>query len=73
MLVLGAIRLAERIINALDEKHLDDLDIGRELQQLRDLAIIADDLRNGRNGNGKKDIAHSLELVGRKSGNKSKQ
>lgn len=40
MLVLGAIRLAERIINALDDRHADDISIEAEIEKLGDLADI---------------------------------
>jgi hypothetical protein len=40
MLVLGAIRLAERIINALDGRRIEEIDIEREIEQLRALANI---------------------------------
>lgn len=48
MLVLGAIRLAERIIGALDSRHVDDIDIEQEVKKLRSLAQIGKDL----NGDG---------------------
>lgn len=40
MLVLGAIRTAERIINALDSKSLDDIDTEGEITKLRRLAAV---------------------------------
>ena len=40
MLVLGAIRLAERIINTLDDRHADDISIEAEIEKLRELAQI---------------------------------
>ena len=40
MLVLGAIRLAERIINALDDRHADDINIEAEIEKLRELAHL---------------------------------
>ena len=40
MLVLGAIRLAERIINALDSRHVDDVNIETEIEKLRELAHL---------------------------------
>ena len=40
MLVLGAIRLAERIINALDSRNIDDIRIEREIERLRSVAKI---------------------------------
>ena len=38
---LGAIRLAERVINALDRKDIGRLDMGREVARLRELAKIS--------------------------------
>lgn len=40
ILALGAIRAAERIINALDDKSLDDIDTDREIAKLRELAAL---------------------------------
>jgi hypothetical protein len=40
MLVLGAIRLAERIINSLDNHHIEDIDLDREIDRLSELARI---------------------------------
>lgn len=45
LLVMGAIRLAERIINALDEREIDDLDISREVEKLRTIAQLGTELR----------------------------
>jgi hypothetical protein len=44
-LVLAAIRLAERIINALDKRDLDAVDTEREVEKLRRLAQLGDELR----------------------------
>src|SRR5687768_4884697 len=44
-LVLAAIRLAERIINALDRGEIDCVDIEAEVQKLRTLADLGRDLR----------------------------
>jgi hypothetical protein len=44
LLVLGAIRLAERIINALDDRNIDDIDIETEVKKLDDLARIGREL-----------------------------
>jgi hypothetical protein len=44
-LVLAAIRLAERIINALDKRELDAVDTEREVEKLRLLAQLGDELR----------------------------
>ena len=40
MLVLGAIRFAERIINALDGRDIEAVDIEREVERLRQLAAL---------------------------------
>ena len=40
LLVLGAIRLAERIINALDTRSIDEIDLEAEFEKLKDLADI---------------------------------
>jgi hypothetical protein len=45
MLVLGAIRAAERIINALDSKSLDDIDTDHEVTRLRRLAALGSEIR----------------------------
>jgi hypothetical protein len=45
MLVLGAIRAAERIINALDSKSLDEIDTEREVTRLRELAALGAEIR----------------------------
>ena len=38
MLVLGAIRLAERIINALDDRQIEEIHMDKEIERLRALA-----------------------------------
>ena len=38
---LGAIRLAERVINALDSKEIGQLDMNREITRLREIAKIS--------------------------------
>lgn len=50
MLVLGAIRSAERIINALDTKQLDDLDIEHEIELLRNLGDLGNQVKHGKYG-----------------------
>lgn len=45
VLVIGAIRVAERIINALDSRRIDDLDIEKEIEGLRQLAKLGSNLR----------------------------
>lgn len=44
ILVLGAIRLAERIINALDSRRIEDIDIEREVEKLRALVQLGSEL-----------------------------
>ena len=41
IVALGAIRLAERVINALDSREIAQLDMPREVGRLRDLARLA--------------------------------
>lgn len=45
MLVLGAIRVAERIIKALDAKEIEHIDVKSEVDGLRRLAKLSDQLR----------------------------
>jgi hypothetical protein len=47
-LVLAAIRLAERIINALDRREIDRVDTEREIEKLRLLAELGNELRGQR-------------------------
>ena len=47
LLALGAIHAAERIINALDAKCLDDLDVEQEIEALKRLAAVGHRVRNG--------------------------
>ena len=47
MLVLGAIRLAERIINSLDNRQIEEIDIEREVEKLRTLRQLSLELNNG--------------------------
>lgn len=47
MLVLGAIRLAERIINCLDNHSIEDLDLSDEIERLRQLAQIGNAIGDG--------------------------
>jgi hypothetical protein len=51
-LVLAAIRLAERIINALDKREIDAIDTEREVERLRMLAQLGDELRQRVDGSG---------------------
>lgn len=51
-LVLAAIRLAERIINALDKREIDAVDTEREIERLRMLAQLGDELRQRAPSNG---------------------
>ncbi|MDI6827623.1 MAG: hypothetical protein QME62_03955 [Armatimonadota bacterium] len=46
MLVLGAIRLAERIINALDDRRIDEIDIDKEIGRLKELAVLGSEIVN---------------------------
>jgi len=48
MLVLGAIRVAERIIQALDNRNIDHINVEEEIENLRKLAGIEDTIRNGK-------------------------
>ena len=41
IVALGAIRLAERVINALDSKDIGQIDMAREITRLRDLAKLS--------------------------------
>jgi hypothetical protein len=41
IVALGSIRLAERVINALDSKDIAQIDMGREIARLRELAKIS--------------------------------
>lgn len=45
MLVLGAIRVAERIIQALDSRSIDHIDVEAEVENLRKLAAVGDQVR----------------------------
>lgn len=47
MLVLGAIRAAERIIQALDSRRIDQIDVEAEIEQLKRLADLGDLIRSG--------------------------
>ena len=47
MLVLGAIRAAERIVRALDNRNIDDIDVEREVEELSKLAEIGARVRSG--------------------------
>ena len=47
MLVLGAIRVAERIVQALDSRQIDNIDVEHEIKELRKLAEIGARLRKG--------------------------
>jgi hypothetical protein len=48
LLVVGAIRVAERIINALDNREIEDLNIEHEVENLRTVARLGDELRKTR-------------------------
>jgi hypothetical protein len=47
MLVMGAIRAAERIIEALDNHSIEGIDVDAEIDRLRKLAIIGEEVKNG--------------------------
>ena len=49
-LVLAAIRLAERIVNALDRNDVERVDIASEMSRLRRIAELGRDLRSEPNG-----------------------
>ena len=44
ILVFGAIRLAERIINALDDRQIEEIDIECEIEKLRKLTQLGSEL-----------------------------
>ena len=46
LLVLGAIRVAERIIQALDSRAIDQVNVEEEIEKLRKLAAVGEDLGN---------------------------
>ena len=50
MLVLGAVRAAERIIEALDNYRIEAIDVGAEVCRLRELARIGDQVKSGECG-----------------------
>jgi hypothetical protein len=47
VLVLGAIRVAERIIQALDSREIDHIDVKTEIERLRKLAELGEKIKNG--------------------------
>lgn len=57
MLVLGAIRLAERVIRALDCRHIEELDLEAEIEKLSKLAEVG--RTNGQNSELDSVPAHS--------------
>jgi len=46
LLVLGAIRVAERIIQSLDNRSIDQVNVEQEVEKLRKLAALGEQLRN---------------------------
>jgi hypothetical protein len=50
ILVLGAIRAAERIIRALDNRRIDQINVEEEIEQLRKLAKLGEAIKNGNGG-----------------------
>jgi len=51
ILVLGAIRAAERIIRALDSRSIDEINVDDEIEQLKKLAKLGEAIKSG-NGTG---------------------
>jgi len=47
ILVLGAIRAAERIIRALDNRQIEQINVEKEIEQLRKLAKLGEAIKNG--------------------------
>ena len=47
ILVLGAIRAAERIIQALDSHEIEKVNVREEIKQLRKLAKLGEAVKNG--------------------------
>lgn len=45
ILVLGAIRVAEKIIQALDRRDVDSINVAEEIERLRELARVGDQLK----------------------------
>ena len=48
ILVLGAIRLAERIINALDDRRIEEIDLEAEIEKLKALSKISSEICNNK-------------------------
>lgn len=67
MLALGAIRLAERIIQALDQRDIERINVKDEIEHLRELAEIGERLKNGRGSTAfsVEDKKLSLQAVGK--------
>jgi len=47
ILVLGAIRAAERIIQALDNRRIEEINVDREIERLKHLAEVGDLIKRG--------------------------
>lgn len=47
IVVLGAIRVAEKMIQALDSRKIDGIDVDEEIRQLRELAKMSARYKNG--------------------------
>lgn len=45
LLVLGAIRLAEKIINAIDRREIEEIDIAAEIRRLREITRLGAELQ----------------------------
>ena len=56
MVALGAIRLAERMINAIDSREITSLDMNREIRRLREIAKLS-----------RRSTSHRRELLGESS------
>lgn len=68
MLVLAAIRLAERIVNLLDRNEMEQLDLEHELSALRRIADAGRDLRPNREGYMPRPLSLDAALAGAKGG-----
>ena len=63
LLVLGAIRVAERIIQALDSRQIENVNVQDEIKQLRELAKIETRLKNGNDIGEVKPKESNLEMT----------
>lgn len=67
-LVLAAVRLAERIVNALDRDEVEAIDIDYELGRLRRIAELGEGLRSDRTGYVPRRLSLGPVAVGAKGG-----